>query len=33
MRYKKNTEDITKYAAEDWHIRYVGVKNAKGELN
>lgn len=28
MRYKKNTEDITKYAAEDWHIRYVGVKAA-----
>jgi D-alanyl-D-alanine carboxypeptidase len=28
MRYKKGKEDITKYAAEDWHIRYVGVKNA-----
>ena len=28
MRYKKNKEDITKYAAEDWHIRYVGVKAA-----
>ena len=21
-------EDVTKYAAEDWHIRYVGVKTA-----
>ncbi len=28
MRYKKGKEDITKYAAEDWHIRYVGVKTA-----
>lgn len=28
MRYKKSKEDITKYAAEDWHIRYVGVKAA-----
>ena len=28
LRYKKNKEDITKYAAEDWHIRYVGVKAA-----
>ncbi len=28
MRYKKGKEDITKYAAEDWHIRYVGVKDA-----
>jgi len=28
MRYKKNKENITKYAAEDWHIRYVGVKAA-----
>ena len=28
MRYKKDKEDITKYAAEDWHIRYVGVKTA-----
>ena len=28
MRYPKNKEDITKYAAEDWHIRYVGVKTA-----
>lgn len=28
IRYKKSKEDITKYAAEDWHIRYVGVKAA-----
>ena len=28
IRYKKGKEDITKYAAEDWHIRYVGVKTA-----
>ena len=28
LRYKKGKEEITKYAAEDWHIRYVGVKTA-----
>lgn len=28
IRYKKSKEDITKYAAEGWHIRYVGVKAA-----
>ena len=28
FRYKKNAEDITGYAAEGWHIRYVGVEAA-----
>lgn len=28
LRYKKGKEEITKYAPEDWHIRYVGVKTA-----
>lgn len=28
LRYKKDKEDITKYAAEDWHIRYVGKEAA-----
>ena len=28
IRYKKSKEDLTKYAAEGWHIRYVGVKDA-----
>ena len=28
IRYKEEWEDITGYAAESWHIRYVGVKHA-----
>lgn len=28
IRYKKEWEEVTGYAAESWHIRYVGVKNA-----
>lgn len=28
VRYKKDTEDITGYAYEPWHIRYVGEKAA-----
>lgn len=28
IRYKEEWEDVTGYAAESWHIRYVGVKNA-----
>ena len=28
IRYKEEWEDITGYAAEAWHIRYVGIKNA-----
>ncbi len=28
IRYKKEWEDVTGYAAESWHIRYVGIKNA-----
>lgn len=28
IRYKKEWEDITGYAAESWHIRYVGKKAA-----
>ena len=28
FRYKKSKEDITKYAAEGWHIRYVGKEAA-----
>lgn len=29
IRYKKETEDITGYSYEPWHIRYVGQENAK----
>lgn len=29
IRYQKDTEDITGYAYEPWHIRYVGKKAAK----
>ena len=28
IRYKEEWEDITGYAAESWHIRYVGIKHA-----
>ncbi len=28
IRYKEEWEDITGYAAESWHIRYVGVETA-----
>ena len=28
FRYKKKYEDITGYAEEGWHIRYVGVETA-----
>ena len=28
IRYKEEWEDITGYAAESWHIRYVGVEHA-----
>ena len=28
IRYKEEWEDVTGYAAESWHIRYVGVKVA-----
>ena len=35
IRYPENTEDITGYEEEDWHIRYVGLDVAKKihELN
>ena len=29
LRYPKGKEDITGYSYEPWHIRYVGVQNAK----
>ena len=33
IRYKESKEDITKYAAEGWHIRYVGVEAATTMYN
>lgn len=35
VRYKRGWEDITGYAYEPWHIRYVGVEHATAiaELN
>lgn len=29
IRYPKDKEDITLYQFENWHIRYVGIENAK----
>lgn len=29
IRFPKDKEDITGYAYEPWHIRYVGIQNAK----
>jgi len=28
IRYQEGTEDITGYAFEPWHVRYVGVEHA-----
>ena len=33
IRYKKQWEEVTGYAEESWHIRYVGVKTATDVVN